>query len=158
MDWIQIIIKSLLGGCAAIGFGVLFNVPPRLLISIFILGMVGILLKISLSEMGLNIILSSFVGASTIGVISIQTSHTKHAPPLVFSIPAVIPMIPGIFTYRAMLGMIKLTGEVGPQYNQILAESINNGLKAAFILMTLAVGVGLPNFIPKKTNKGNKNE
>lgn len=152
MDWLDLIIRGLLGGVAGVGFAVLFNVPNRVLIHIFIFGFIGVFLKFMLKDMGMSIVLSSLIGAMTIGFLSIQAAMSKHAPPLVFSIPAVIPMVPGLFTYRTMLGIIKLTNEVGAGYNQLMAETVNNGLKASLILMCLAVGVGLPNFIPGKNS------
>jgi uncharacterized membrane protein YjjB (DUF3815 family) len=77
-------------------------------------------------------------------------SKSKHSPPLVFSIPGVIPMVPGIFTYKLMLGMIRLTGETGSDFNAVFDDTLSNGLKAIFILMTLAVGVSMPNLIFRK--------
>lgn len=150
MDWFNIITKSLLAGTAAMGFGILFNVPQRVLIHIFALGLIGAFLKFLFHSMEVSVVLASLIGASTIGFLSIQAAMSKHAPPLVFSIPAVIPMVPGLFTYRAMLGIIKLSKSVGDDYNQIIAETVNNGLNALLILMCLAVGVGLPNFLPGK--------
>jgi len=83
-------------------------------------------------------------------MLSIPAAHNKHAPPMVFSIAAVIPMVPGVFAYRTMIGLVQLTGEVDSAYQQALSETINNGAKAVFILMALAVGVGLPNIITRK--------
>ncbi len=147
MDYIQILLKALLGGTAAVGFGVLFNVPVRTLIHIFILGLLGVTIRNVLTELDFSIILASLTGASTIGILSLLAAKDKHAPPLVFSIPAVIPMVPGIFTYKLMLGVIRLTSASGDKFNDIFASTVNNGLKATFILMALAVGVSVPNLI-----------
>lgn len=152
IDWLDLIIRGLLGGVAAVGFAILFNVPQRVLIHIYALGFIGVFLKFMLKDMGTNIVLSSLVGATIIGLLSIQAAMSKHAPPLVFSIPAVIPMVPGLYTYRTMLGILKLTNEVGDNYSQLMTETVNNGLNASLILMCLAVGVGLPNFLPGKNS------
>ena len=63
---------------------------------------------------------------------------------MVFAIPAVIPLIPGVFAYRTMLGLMKLTGAIGPDYNIIISETVNNGAKTLFIIMSLAIGVAVP--------------
>ena len=78
------------------------------------------------------------------------TSAITSQGRMVFSIAAVIPMVPGIFAYRMMIGFIKLTGEIGVSYERILAETANAGMKTVFILMALAVGVALPNIITRK--------
>jgi uncharacterized membrane protein YjjB (DUF3815 family) len=150
MDWLVFIEKGFWGGCAAVGFAILFNVPARALFTIFLLGVIGCILKFSLISIEVHVVIAAFIGATVIGLLSIQAAHFKHAPPLIFSIPSVIPLVPGIFAYKTMLGIIKLTAPIGDNYNQILAETINNGTKAAFIVMALAVGVGIPNLITRK--------
>ena len=50
-----------------------------------------------------------------------------------------------------MPDMMKLAGDIQPDtYNQVLSETINNGLKAIFILMSLAGGVAVPMLISRK--------
>lgn len=150
MDWL-IFEKVIWFGVAAMGFSILFNVPTRTLVPVFLIGALGGLTRLLLLKFGLSIILACLFGAILIGIVSIPFAHFKHAPPLVFSIPAVIPMVPGIFAYRTMLGIIKLAGEVNPAtYNQVLADTVNNGLKAMFILMSLAGGVAVPMLITRK--------
>jgi uncharacterized membrane protein YjjB (DUF3815 family) len=140
-------------GFAALGFAILFNVPQRSLFMIFVLAALGGLVKLLLFHMGANIVLSSFGGASLIGILSIPASHNKHAPPLVFAIPAVIPMVPGVFAYQMVLGLMQLSGDsAGNDYLQILSETVNNGLKVLFILMSLAVGVATPMLVTRKSS------
>ena len=138
-------------GCAATGFAILFNVPVRTLLPIFIMGALGGLTRVILLANDINVIIATLAGATLIGFLSIFFAHNKHAPPPVFAIPAVIPMVPGIFAYKMMLGLISLAGSVDPAtYNIILSETINNGLKVMFILMSLAGGVGIPMLITRK--------
>lgn len=150
MNWLFILEKCIWFGSAALGFSILFNVPPRTLVIVWLLGAVGGFVKLVSIEFGLGPVMASFLGASTVGLLSIPAAHNKHAPPLVFSIAAVIPMVPGVFAYRTMLGVIRLTGDIGENYGQVLAETVNAGAKALFILVALAVGVALPNIITRK--------
>ena len=138
-------------GCAATGFAILFNVPVRTLLPIFIMGALGGLTRVILLANDINVIIATLAGATLMGFLSIFFAHNKHAPPPVFAIPAVIPMVPGIFAYKMMLGLISLAGSVDPAtYNIILSETINNGLKVMFILMSLAGGVGIHMLITRK--------
>jgi uncharacterized membrane protein YjjB (DUF3815 family) len=153
MELIVLLEKGIWFGLAAIGFGVLFNVPVRTLYIIFILGCIGGLVKVFMVHFNMGVILSSFAGASMISVLSIPAAHNKHAPPLVFSIPALIPMVPGAFAYRTMLGLIKLTGSLdASQYTNILDETVSNGLKTVFILLTLAAGASIPMLVTRKSS------
>jgi uncharacterized membrane protein YjjB (DUF3815 family) len=151
MEILALLEKGIWFGLAALGFGILFNVPRRTLWVIWVLGAIGGLTKVFLLEGGIGVVLASFAGASFIGVLSIQAAHGKHAPPLVFSIPAVIPMVPGAFAYRMMLGFMNLTGDITSEnYNELLHQTVNNGLKTLFILMSLAVGVSIPMLATRK--------
>ena len=99
----------------------------------------------------INIILGSLTGAALIGFLSVQAAHIKHTPPIIFSIPAVIPMVPGVLAYRTMLGFINLaSAHDGVPLQQILTETTSNGLNMLFILMALAVGVSVPMLISRK--------
>ena len=51
---------------------------------------------------------------------------------------------------RLRAGVIELTGAVGDAYPLILAQTVNNGVKTLFILMALAVGVGIPNLLTRQ--------
>lgn len=150
MAIVELIEKSIWAGLAALGFAILFNVPVRTLFAIWALGALGGLIKFTGLELGTNIILASLLGASAIGIVSISVAHNVHSPPLIFSIPAVIPMMPGAFAYRMMLGLIDITvGEVS-DLNTTIIEVAQNGLKVTFILLSLAVGVAIPMLITRK--------
>ncbi len=143
-------------GFAALGFGILFNAPPRTLFAIWLGGAIGGILKIILLYYNKDaIVLASFTGAIAVGILSIPIAHYRHVPPMIFAIPSVIPLIPGVFAYRTTLGFIKLTGAIGTDYNTILAETMNNGLKTLFILMSLAVGVAIPMHVMRKESAKN---
>ncbi|NJB82167.1 threonine/serine exporter family protein [Wenyingzhuangia aestuarii] len=136
---------------AALGFAVLFNVPKRTLIAIALLSSLGGSCKLILMNFDFHIVIATFFGALLIGVLSIPIAHNKHATPLVFSIPAVIPMIPGAFAYKSMLGFIQLTGNINQTaYDLALNQTISNGIKAAFILLALTAGVSFPMLISRK--------
>jgi len=152
IELLLILEKGIWFGFAALGFAVLFNVPQRALLIIWLIGAAGGLVKLILMQWNIGIVMASFVGSTLVGILSVYAAHNKHAPPLVFSIPAVIPMVPGAFAYRMMLGLIKLaaTTITSNSYSQTLAETTSNGLKALFILLVLAVGVAIPMLISRK--------
>ncbi len=151
MEVLALFEKGIWAGFAALGFAVLFNVPARTLFAIWVLGMLGGLTKFILMGADVNIIIASFIGASIIGILSIPLAHKIHSPPLIFSIPAVIPMVPGAFAYKMMLGFIKIathTSEAG--MDQVLTDTIQFGIKTMLILLALSVGVAVPMLLTRK--------
>lgn len=151
MILLEILSKSAWAGIAAIGFAILFNVPRRVIFPIWALGAIGGLVKFTAMHFEYGIVFASFLGATVVGIISIKMAHLRKSPPLVFSIPSVIPMVPGFFAYNMMLGLIALTSiENTDAYLQTLIETVNNGAKAMFILLSLGIGVALPMLIMRK--------
>ena len=151
MILLEILIKSFWAGIAAIGFAILFNVPRRTLFPIWSLGAIGGLIKFTAMNYHVGIVFASFMGTVAIAIIAIQMAHMRNSPPLVFSIPSVIPMVPGAFAYKFMLGMIALTSmENTDAYVQTLIETVNNGAKMMFVLIALGTGVAIPMLLTRK--------
>ncbi len=151
MILLEIFIKGFWAGIAAIGFAVLFNVPRRTLFPIWCIGAMGGLIKFTAMNFETGIVFASFMGAVAVGIVAIQMAHLKDSPPLVFSIPSVIPMIPGVFAYKFMLGMIALINlENSDAYLQTLIETVNNGAKMMFVLIALGTGVAIPMLLTRK--------
>jgi uncharacterized membrane protein YjjB (DUF3815 family) len=150
-EWFDLLQKSIWCGVAAVGFGILFNVPRRTLWIIGVMGMAGGATKFTVLLFGNGIIIASLLAAILVGFLSIPAAHRKHSPPMIFAIPSVIPLVPGAFAYRTMLGLINLTGNVtSDTYSTLMQETMNNGLKTVFVLMSLAVGVFFPMLISRR--------
>jgi uncharacterized membrane protein YjjB (DUF3815 family) len=151
MEILDIIFKSLAAGIAALGFAILFNVPQRTLFPIGLLGSIGGLIKFGSMYFGTGIVFASFLSAIIIGLVSIRMAYSKDSPPLVFYIPSVIPLVPGFFIYRMMLGIMSLTSVSSTEvYLQNLINTVNNGTKAIFILISLGIGVAVPMLITRR--------
>ena len=150
MIGIELVEKAIWFGFAALGFAILFNTPIRTLRYIFLFGALGGVTKTLLMSFDVNVSVASLGGAILIGYVSVFAAHDKHAPPMVFAIPSVIPMVPGVFAYRTMFGLIKLSIIPDDQYQTILAETIHNGINTVFILLSLALGVSIPLMVSRK--------
>jgi uncharacterized membrane protein YjjB (DUF3815 family) len=155
--WVQILEKAFWCGWAALGFSVLFNAPARALLPVWICGFLAGLVKFSLMHpaLGAGIIMASFLASLAIGLVSIPIAHLRHVTPMIFAIPAVIPMVPGTFAYRTMLGLMKLTSKVGADYATILDETVHNGVTTLFIILALSLGAAVPMHILRKESVKN---
>lgn len=145
-EWFYIGLKAFWCGVAALGFGVLFNAPPRTLFAIWTGGFLAGFIKFASLQAipGSGVILCSFIAAVTVGFASIPVAHSRHVPPLIFAIPSVIPLMPGVFAYRTMLGVMKLTGNIGIEYSQVLSETVHSGVITLFVIIALSLGVAVP--------------
>jgi uncharacterized membrane protein YjjB (DUF3815 family) len=93
----------------AVGFAVLFNTPRRVLWVAGVLGGLGHAIRFMMIQNEIGLIPSTLVAATGIGLLGIVFSHQVHRPPIVFTMPACITMIPGLYAYRSMMGCIRIT-------------------------------------------------
>lgn len=150
MDITIFIEKWIWFGTAAIGFAVLFNVPTRTLIPIFLMAALGGITKL-LCLPYTGIVFSTLIGCMLIGLLSLFAAHYRHSTPFIFAIPAVIPMVPGAFAYYTMKGFINLAYNTNPNnFELILYETVTNGIKTMFVLMAITFGVYAPMLLTRK--------
>lgn len=144
MDIYSAFIKAFWCGWAALGFGLLFNSPSRILWLLWLSGAIAGCVKFSLMGIGYGIVLSSFAAASCAGILSIPLSHKGHIPSIIVAIPSVIPLVPGVFAYRSMLGLMKLAQTMNDDYVKTLSYTVHYGCQTLFIMVALAIGVTIP--------------
>jgi uncharacterized membrane protein YjjP (DUF1212 family) len=151
--------KFLYGGITSLGFAVLFNTPKRALWVVFLLGGIGFMIKYFLNiEMNFSQLFAVFCASCFVGISGTYFAHRTHTPPVVFTIPAVINMIPGLLSYKFMMGIIKWimqpNGKV-QNANEVI-ETLNTGVSAVFIVFALAFGVAFAVIVFKNHSvKGN---
>ncbi|CAM3719109.1 hypothetical protein VA7868_01853 [Vibrio aerogenes CECT 7868] len=129
----------------AVGFALVFNVPAPALKYCALGGAIGHGSRFLLMHFGMPIEWGTFFAATLVGTIGVHWSHRFLAHPKVFTVAALIPMVPGVFTYRAMIAMVEIN-HVGfsPELFSMLME---NFLKAMFIIAGLAVGLAVPGLL-----------
>lgn len=134
---------------AATGFAILFNVPIRTLPVCAFSGAVGHALRTFLMQVGVPIEAACLIGATAVGLMGEYFSHKVHTPASVFTIPGVIPMVPGTFAFKTMMGAIQLTQpEVATE--EILMTTISNAIKTGIILSSLSLGIAVTSLLFKK--------
>ncbi|OOG76813.1 threonine/serine exporter family protein [Algoriphagus sp. A40] len=151
MELIEVIYKGLWCSCAAFGFGVLFNAPKRCLWMILVVGFLGGVVKfgLMLPEIDGGIVFSTFAASLVIGFTGVYLGNWKRFIPMMITIPSVIPLVPGAFAYKAMLGLMELSRIPDENYGQIVNQAIYNGAMTLFILLAITLGVTIPLLIFK---------
>ncbi|MBK8477276.1 MAG: threonine/serine exporter family protein [Opitutaceae bacterium] len=135
-----------LAAVPAVGFGMVFNVPVRVLGYCAAGGALGRGLRYLLIEGGgLPIEWSTLLAAAAVSLLGVTVAQRLRAHPKVFTVAAMIPMIPGVplFTTLIAIAQIQQKG----LSNELLSTAITQGLKAAFIVAALAVGLAVPGLL-----------
>ncbi len=135
-----------LAAVPAVGFAMVFNVPVRVLGLCAAGGALGRGLRYLLLEGArLPIEVSTLLAAATVSLLGVLVAQRLRAHPKVFTVAAMIPMIPGVplFTTLIALAQIQRTGLT----NELLATVFTQGLRAGFIVAALAVGLAVPGLL-----------
>lgn len=146
------IIAFVVGFCWAI----LFGSPKRLLWVAGLLGGLGHSIRFILIQLDMGLIMATLAGSVFIGIVGIFAAHRVDSPPVVFTMPACITMIPGLFAYRTMLAGIKITDlptvEAEPS---LLIEMTHNLMLTMSLLFTLAIGICIGALLFRKSSVKN---
>ncbi len=148
LDFIWLITRDAFwSGIAALGFAILFNVPRRTLFGCVVGGAAGHAVRTGLMEGGATIELATLAGAIVIGFLGEFFARRNNAPSAIFTVSAAIPMVPGVFAYRTMLGLINISEAEAGVARDLLVETTINATKTGFILAAIAGGTITPQLL-----------
>lgn len=135
----------LLAMIPALGFALVFNVPQKALKYCAIGGAIGYGTRFLLMHWGISIEWSTLVAATLVGMVGVHWSHRFLAHPKVFTVAALIPMVPGVFAFKAMIAIVEINRRGFSL--ELWGLMIDNVLKAIFIVAALAIGLAMPGLL-----------
>ena len=144
---------GLLAAVAAIGFSVISDPPVRTIPFCALLAAVGHATRyLLIHTVNFDIMTPSFFGALVIGTICVCFSYWLHCPTTTLYIPALLPMIPGMYAYRTIFAITQFMGCTGDSVNAMryMLEVFTNGMVTAAVVFALAVGATLPTLLLRK--------
>ena len=122
--WLPVLTDGLFAAIAAIGFAVISNPPKRAISVVALLGAFGHACRFYLLHYTpLNLTISSLFAAFGIGMLSMLAARLVRCPAEVFSFPALLPMIPGMYAYKTVLALIRfMKSDDVSQSQQLIVE------------------------------------
>lgn len=138
---------AIFAAIGAIGFAMLFNLPPRLLYAVGIFGALAVCAR-NLLVFGLNCSspFGTLIGATLVSVFAIKAMHWLHTPMQVLIVPAMIPLVPGVLIYRFLFALINIKTMTLDQ----LLMAVQSGVDAALIILAIATGAAMPNIFASR--------
>ena len=135
-----------LAAVPAVGFGMLFNVPARVLWYCAAGGALGRGLRFALVEGAhLPVEWSTLLAAATVSLLGVAVAQRLRAHPKVFTVAAMIPMIPGVPLFKTLIAIAQI--QQRGLSDALLSTAITQGLQALFIVAALAVGLAVPGLL-----------
>lgn len=107
MTDMSIIWHFIFSAISTVGFAIFLNTPALTLIPAGITGGIGWSIYFYLMQITLSSIFSNFIAALVVGLLSeILARRLKH-PAILFVIPGIIPLVPGLGMYNTMLYLVQ---------------------------------------------------
>jgi uncharacterized membrane protein YjjB (DUF3815 family) len=134
-----------LASVPATGFAMVFNVPRRVLVFCALGGAIGHGLRFLLMQAGVPVEWGTLAAAVTVSAFGILMARKLRAHPKVFTVASMIPMIPGVPLFTALLALQEMHRlGVTPE---LLAVALKNAMSAAFIIGAIAMGLAMPGLL-----------
>lgn len=145
MDLVFLLHQTVCGAIAAAGFGVLFNVGMKQLPWCAASGALALAVRTVCLGFGWTLEGASFVAALSAGVAVqllrlIRPATAHHALDVVGS----IPMVPGSFAAKAIIGLYALTAESAASNPESFMVTVQYTLRVIFTLGAIGTGLALP--------------
>lgn len=141
--------QALFGAVAAAGFGVLFNFGARGLVWCAAMGAVALAIRTGALSAGWSLEAASFVAAfATSLVVTVGRGAPGSAADGV-ALAGCIPMVPGAFFGKALLGFFVLTGPDVAEPGPLMVASSEALLRVIFTLGAIGAGLAIPSHMTR---------
>lgn len=140
------------GAIASIGFATISNPPVKSLKYCGIIAGLGHGARyLLMRNVGLNIVNGCFMAALLVGCLAVLFSGKAKCPAESLSFPALLPMIPGMYAYHMVQGLIGLMEASEKDiFDQCFFMFGYNLIITLSVIFLMVVGISLPIFFLKK--------
>ena len=144
---VDYLLDGLFAAVAAIGFGAISDPPVRAFPCIALLAAVGHAQRICLLFfVCFDIVFVSLCAAVVIGFGSLWLGRGIRCPMTVLYIPALLPMVPGIYAYKTVFALIMFLQSLNDpgQGLEYMQQFFLNATVSFSVIILLAAGATLP--------------
>jgi uncharacterized membrane protein YjjB (DUF3815 family) len=92
---------------STVGFSLLFNIPKSAILKSALVGAIGWLIYFQAHQFSQSAVLSTFLGACVVSILSEIFARKFKEAVTVFVIPGILPLVPGSGMYNTMLALIQ---------------------------------------------------
>lgn len=153
MTFLYILSKAVFASITALGFGLISNPPRRAIPAILLTAFLGYFTRATMIDFaGLHIFITCFTSALVMGCCGLVFGRLTRTPATVIYIPALLPMIPGMYAYKAIFAIMSYMNHIELADKTIFLEQfVVNVAYVVGILVSLAIGSIMPMFIFTRT-------
>lgn len=141
MSNLQLLQQGFWAFLATAGFGVLFNVPTRMLAVCGFTGAMGHMWRRALLANDVHPVVATFIDALVVGLLGYSQARFFHVPRLIFTVTGIIPMVPGVPAFETVVYFLRDDIPTGLE-NAVLAGLLVGAISAGLVTARLIVSLG----------------
>jgi len=140
----NIFILAAAAAICSMGFAIPLNMPKKFLYIVGILGASAIFTKnFLILNFEMDLEYSTFFAALLVGFFSNIISEKLNLVSSILVVPPLLPMIPGVLTYRFLFACMEWKGLTSEQFLMVLPY----GIDVMQIILSMVIGANLPRWI-----------